>query len=50
LVTNQEIISALLSLVDAVREILTEIAATGQEGSKDYTALISTLTQLRKPS
>jgi len=49
LVTNQEIISALLSLVDAVREILTEIAATGQEGSKDYTALMSTLTQLRKP-
>jgi two-component system chemotaxis sensor kinase CheA len=50
LVTNQEIITALLSLVDAIREILTEIAATGQEGSKDYTALVNTLTRLRKPS
>ncbi len=50
LVTNQEIITALLSLVDAIREILTEIAATGQEGSKDYTVLVNTLTRLRKPS
>ncbi len=50
LVTNQEIITALLSLVDAIREILTEIAATGKEGSRDYTALINTLTRLRKPS
>jgi hypothetical protein len=48
--TNQEIITALLSLVDAIREILTEIAATGQEGNKDYTALMNTLTRLRKPS
>ncbi len=50
LVTNQEIITALLSLVDAIREILTEIAATGQEGRKDYTVLVNTLTRLRKPS
>ena len=50
LVTNQEIVTALLSLVDAIREILTEIAATGQEGSKDYTALVNALTRLRKPS
>jgi len=50
LVTNQEIVTALLSLVDAIREILTEIAATGQEGRKDYTVLVNTLTRLRKPS
>jgi two-component system chemotaxis sensor kinase CheA len=32
LVTNQEIITALLSLVDAIREVLGEIAKTGKEG------------------
>ena len=45
---NPDIISALLSLVDAIREMLADIAATGQEGSRDYTALINTLTQLQK--
>ena len=45
---NQEIISALLSLVDAIREMLADIAATGQEGSRDCTALINALTQLQK--
>ena len=48
LVTNQEITSALLSLVDAIREILSEIAATGKEGTTDYTALVNTLTRLQK--
>ena len=48
LVTNQEITSALLSLVDAIREILSEIAATGKEGNTDYTALVNTLTRLQK--
>jgi two-component system chemotaxis sensor kinase CheA len=47
LVTNHEITSALLSLVDAVREILLEIAATGAEGIKDYTALVNTLARLK---
>jgi hypothetical protein len=46
-VTNHEITSALLSLVDAVREILLEIAATGAEGIKDYTALVNTLARLK---
>jgi len=50
LVTNQEIITALLSLVDAIREILTEIAAIRQEGSKDCTVLVNTLPRLRKPA
>ena len=45
---NPEIISSLLSLVDAIREMLADIAATGQEGSRDYTALSNTLTQLQK--
>ena len=43
LATNPEVISLLLSLVDAVREILGEVSATGQEGNGDYSALIGTL-------
>jgi two-component system chemotaxis sensor kinase CheA len=50
LAANPEIITVLLSLVDAIREMLSAIAATGQEGSKDYTALIGTLTRLQNPS
>jgi two-component system, chemotaxis family, sensor kinase CheA len=48
LATGPEITSALLSLVDAIRELLSEIAATGREGVGDYTSLISTLTRLQK--
>ncbi len=48
LVTNSEIISALLSLVDAIRESLSDIAATGHEGNREYAALISTLVRLQK--
>ena len=48
LAANQEIITALLSLVDAIREMLSDIAATGQEGNRDYAALISTHTRLQK--
>jgi two-component system chemotaxis sensor kinase CheA len=44
---NQEIITALLSLVDTIREMLTDIAATGEEGNREYQALISTLTGLQ---
>jgi two-component system chemotaxis sensor kinase CheA len=50
LLTNQEIISALLCLVDAIREVLSDVAATGQEGNREYAALLSTLTRLQKPS
>ena len=50
LVINPEITSALLSLVDAIREILSEIAATGAEGKADYATLIATLTRLQKPA
>ena len=48
LVMNQEITSALLSLVDAIREILSQIAATGKEGNTDYTSLLDTLNRLQK--
>ena len=50
LVINPEIASALLSLVDEIREILTEIAATGKEGNADHAALIGTLNRLQKTS
>ncbi len=48
LLINQEITSALLSLVDAIREMLADIAATGQEGNREYAALISTLMRLQE--
>jgi two-component system chemotaxis sensor kinase CheA len=50
LAANPEIITALLSLVDAIREMLSDIAATGQEGNREYTALVSTLNGLQKPT
>jgi two-component system, chemotaxis family, sensor kinase CheA len=48
LIINQEVITALLSLVDAIREMLADISATGKEGSRDYTELIDTLTRLQE--
>lgn len=48
LVMNQEIATALLSLVDAIREMLVVIAATGEEGNGDYRGLADTLTRLQK--
>ena len=48
LAVTPETISALLSLVDAIREMLGQISSTGQEGNADYTPLINTLTQLQK--
>jgi len=48
LLINHEIITALLSLVDAIREMLSDIAATGQEGNREYAALTSTLNGLQK--
>ena len=50
MVTNQQIITTLLSLVDAIREMLSDIGETGQEGNKDYTTLIATLNRLYKPA
>lgn len=47
LVLNAEITSALLALVDAVRQMLVNIESSGQEGEGDYTSLIATLTALQ---
>jgi two-component system, chemotaxis family, sensor kinase CheA len=38
----------LLSLVDAVRQMLREIETTGQEGERDDSVLIGTLTRLQQ--
>jgi two-component system, chemotaxis family, sensor kinase CheA len=48
LLINHEIVTALLSLVDAIREMLSDIAATGHEGNREYTALTSSLNGLQK--
>jgi len=48
LAANSEIISALLSLVDAIRQMLSDISLTGQEGKREYPDLINTLTRLQK--
>lgn len=44
---NSEIASGLLSLVDAIRHMRSEIAATGKEGDGDYTTLLETLQRLQ---
>lgn len=48
MVATPEHISALLSLVDTIRSILGEIAATGHEGNNNYTSLSAALTGLQK--
>jgi len=47
LVLNAEITSGLLLMVDAVREMLANIEATGQEGDRDYQAVIDSLARLQ---
>ena len=49
LILNPEITTALLSMVDAVRQMLSQIEATGQEGERDDSILIATLTRLLQP-
>jgi len=44
---NSEITSALLAMVDAVRQMLVNIENTGQEGDGDYTTLIELLGRLQ---
>ncbi|MGB7848002.1 MAG: Hpt domain-containing protein [Candidatus Acidiferrum sp.] len=43
---NPDVTNALLSLVDVMRDLLSEIAATGSEGCGDHSALFSRLKQL----
>jgi len=50
LTLNPEITSFLLALVDAVREMLLSIEASGQDGVVDYTVLIDRLTRLQNAS
>jgi two-component system, chemotaxis family, sensor kinase CheA len=47
LILNPEITTALLGMVDAVRQMLKEIASTGQDGDQDYPELRETLTRLQ---
>src|SRR3984885_12269361 len=50
LTLNPEITTALLGMVDAVRQMLKEIELTGQDGAVDYPELRETLTQLQTPA
>jgi two-component system chemotaxis sensor kinase CheA len=47
LTANTDIITGLLAMVDAVREILSNIGTTGAEGTGDYTKIIENLTKLK---
>jgi two-component system, chemotaxis family, sensor kinase CheA len=49
LTLTPEITSALLSMVDAVRQMLSQIEAAGQEGERHDSVLIATLTRLQHP-
>ena len=49
LALNPEITTALLSMVDAVRQMLSQIETAGQEGERDDSLLIATLTRLQQP-
>ena len=50
LTLNPEITTALLGMVDAVRQMLKEIGSTGQDGDADYPELRETLTRLQTPA
>jgi two-component system chemotaxis sensor kinase CheA len=50
LTLNPEITTALLGMVDAVRQMLKEIGSTGQDGDVDYPELRETLTRLQNPT
>src|SRR6266851_2940695 len=48
LTLNPELTTALLGMVDAVRQMLKEIQSTGQDGANDYPELRETLTRLQQ--
>jgi two-component system chemotaxis sensor kinase CheA len=48
LTLNRELTTALLEMVDVVRQMLGSIEATGGEGKRDDTKLIATLTRLQQ--
>jgi two-component system chemotaxis sensor kinase CheA len=45
-----QITDALLAMVDAVREMLSYIESSGNDGNRDYSGLIETLTSLQRES
>src|SRR5260370_25835963 len=49
LTLNPELTTALLGMVDAVRQILSQIETTGKEGERDDSVLLSTLSRLQQP-
>jgi two-component system chemotaxis sensor kinase CheA len=49
LTLDPELTTALLGMVDAVRQMLGSIEASGGEGERDDTKLIATLTRLQQP-
>ena len=49
LVLTAEITSALLHVIDAIKQILTVLNTTGEEGDVDYTHLIDQLERLQHP-
>lgn len=49
LTLNQEITTGLLGMVDAVRQMLDSIEASGGEGERDDARLIAILTRLQQP-
>ena len=50
LALNPEITTALLGMVDAVRQMLKEIDTTGSDGDVDYPELREQLTRLQEPA
>ncbi|HWY21645.1 MAG TPA: chemotaxis protein CheA [Candidatus Acidoferrum sp.] len=50
LTLNPELTTAMLGMVDAVRQMLSQIEMTGQEGERDDSVLIATLTRLQQPA
>jgi len=48
LTLNPELTTALLGMVDAVRQMLSQIETAGQEGERDDSILIATLTRLQQ--
>ena len=47
MILNPEITTVLLNMVDAIRQILSAIKATGREGDRDYSQLLENLKQLQ---
>ncbi|HEX4003541.1 MAG TPA: chemotaxis protein CheW [Candidatus Acidoferrales bacterium] len=49
LALNPEIVTGLLRMVDAIRQMLAQIGSTGQDGELEYPELVAALTQLQNP-